>query len=165
VISFKNWLEQNSIIQEFNCILKEYNILIPKLEIKIKDINNLEQQLKQNYAKEVGIQSRYGGIRNPPTVLINKIRHIFTNYEEIREFLDINVENGNIQVCEEISILENLFSRMKQLVITIINSIKYPFVVDNIPISREQLIRSNDYYFKKETEKLIEIKKKCDYER
>jgi hypothetical protein len=160
-MNFKLWLEQNYLIQEFNSILNEYNVLIPRLEIKIKDINDLEKQLKQNYDKEVGIQSRYGGIRNPPTVVINKIRHIFTNYEDIRDFLNTHVENGSIQVCEEVAILENLFSRMKQLVITIINSIKYPFIVDNIAITRDQLLRSNDYYFKKEIEKLNEIKKQC----
>lgn len=163
MINFKNWLEYNQISQELGHILKEYNALIPRLEIRFNNLNDIENELKRAYAKEVRIQGDYGRtIGQPNVVIFNKIRHTFTNYDEVRAKLNKNVELGNIPVCEEAEMLESIYSQMKKIVVMIVNSIKYPFIVyENIIIKRkEDILKASDLYFNRERAILINTREK-----
>jgi len=163
MVEFKIWLECNDVIQEINYILKEYSALIPRLELKFSNLNKIEEILKDAYAKEVLIQSRHGRtIGQPAAVIFNKIRHLFTNYDEIRTRLNKHVQLEDIPICEELEMLESIYSQMKKLVIMIVNSIKYPFnVYDNITIrQKDEIARAGMIYFNRESANINASRKK-----
>jgi hypothetical protein len=163
MLKFKIWVEYNDTIQEINSILHEYSALIPRLELKFNNLDKLEEIIKGGYAKEVSIQSRHGRrIAEPAAIVFNKIRHLFTNYDEIRDRLNKHVQLGDIPICEELEMLESIYSQMKKLVIMIINSINYPFnVYDNVTIrKKDEIARAAMKYFNRESSNIDASRKK-----
>lgn len=70
--------------------------------------------LIDGYRKEIGIQARYGGIRHPQGTLHNKIRHLLTNYDDVRECLKIH--RHTISIDRYVQILRGVIKRISKLV-------------------------------------------------
>ena len=146
--NYKEWLIQRS-LAECNKILNEVGEeSVPKLALKVS--NNISADLMRHYQKEVGIQARYGGIRNPAMVLCNKIRHEFTNYDRIRDALTDAVRSDGIDECRELEIRAQLTKNVSNLVVSIIDNISFPISVSGQAIQKNELVSANTRYTIKE---------------
>lgn len=155
---FNEWLMKR-VIRECNLLLNEIGIeTLPQLSIKA-DLNNLPGKLLKHYKKEIGIQSRYGGIRNPAVVLVNKIRHEFTNYDQVRDELTYLKNNGSIDDCVYFDTLSKIIEKVGVLVLVLIDKIKCPFDINVCSVSKDKMHDANDFYIRKEISLLSSMRK------
>ena len=146
--NYDDW-SMERIIESFN--LRHANS-IP--ELRMTHVGDAHEELLRHYRKEVGIQKRYGGIRNPASVLTNKIRHEFTNYDEIRDELTSMSKQGYLDQCEEMEIRLELLSKVGELTENIIYRLPQKIDLSEFGggvVFRQELSRSNQNYFKKES--------------
>jgi hypothetical protein len=142
---FKDWLVENF----SNSVT---SLEVPKLKLKV-GASNLSELLMKHYRKEVGIQSRFGGIRNPPFVLANKIRHEFTNYDEIRDFLSNMIKNRELTNCDALKYRLDLVNDVKVMCDNLISQL--PSVIDlrkesGPLVTKSELTRANNNYSERE---------------
>jgi hypothetical protein len=147
--NYKEWLIERS-VSEFNLILLEVALRIPELEVRHQNVNTIGAELLRHYNKEVQIQSRYGGIRNPAMVMCNKIRHELTNYDDVRDAMTDEVYDGYMDECEELQLRLKLIDKVNNVVASIIEAIPCPLEVPNCKIDKSMLQKSNNQYTIKE---------------
>lgn len=145
--NYSEWLLYR-ILEECNkaLILEAGEESIPELEMRIKDFKKMPSDLLLHYRKEENIQRPHGGIRNPPMVLCNKIRHEFTNYDHVRDSMTDAVRSGDMDRCRELELRIILTKKVKTLVDALINSLPNSIQVNSQIISRNQLFQANDRY-------------------
>jgi hypothetical protein len=162
--NFDIWLIERA-LYECNVFLNEALIKrdlfekpkIPELVLKQGiPVDSIVDVLLQHYRKEVSIQSRYGGIRRPASVLVNKIRHEMTNYDTVRDAITKYRKEGLLSNCEEINIRIGLVGKVFNFVDAVISNIKGNI---NVPgqstvVKKEELIDSNRFYSNKEMDEL-----------
>lgn len=155
---FVTWLLTKT-LNEVNQLFVELEV--PSLQMTIEPtINNLVSVLQQAYNKEIGIQRRYGGIRNPPMVVMNKIRHVFLNYDSIRDQISL-VDDP----CEVVELRLQVLQRMDELVTKILSKVPDRFSLKTsngvLIVSKHDLIRANAAYMRKEKEEIERVKNRC----
>lgn len=141
--SFRAWLLNQMVVENND------DLAIPKMKITAEQ-NQFLIILMQAYLKEIKIQSNYGGIRNPPSVLQNKIRHELTNYDEIRDAITREVRSGNIDNCSALKIRQEVTEESFELVREIISKLPKFIKIHNIVVSQNELFKSNENYLNKE---------------
>jgi hypothetical protein len=153
--SFNLWLEQ----------LTE-NFSTPQLSLNqnASDPDAMVRIISAGYVKEIGIQARYGGIRNPAAVLHNKIRHDLTNYDAIRDSLTYQVRVGRMDECEALRIREQNVGKFKQMCESIIRQLPPSLEIRGNAISQEDLLRANTIYERRELRDIADEKmhNRCD---
>lgn len=123
---------------------------IPELELRLRDIKQIGADLLRHYQKEVAIQRPYGGIRNPPMVLCNKIRHEFTNYDHIRDSMTDAVRSGGLDKCRELELRLVLTKKVRDFVDALINSVPMTMNVSQQTVDQNQLRQANERYTRRE---------------
>lgn len=154
MIAYNEWLIEN-ILFKCNRLLKEVEQSLPELSVKVS--SNLPGKLLKHYRKEFDIQSKYGGIRNPAAVLTNKIRHEFTNYDQVRDAL--TSLKDNLDSCEYYNILIKIVREVGFLVLVLINKIKCSLNTGTCIVDKDKMHLSNDLYVKKQLDELLVQKK------
>ncbi len=139
---------------DINDVLTEFGIPEFALLPEIESTEDMVNRIVYGYHKEVRIQSIWGGIRNPPAVLHNKIRHELTNYDEVRDALTEALEQG-LDESLVMDIREELVNMSYQLCEAIIEMLPPTITVtDNdrglIRITNKQLHKANDGYWYRE---------------
>jgi hypothetical protein len=149
--SYSEWL-LDRILTECNksLLLEVGEDSIPELQIKAGAGKDIRFALLNHYQKEVNIQRPFGGIRNPPMVLCNKIRHEFTNYDHIRDSLTDAVRSGGLDKCRELELRSIVTNKVKSLVDALINNIHYPLRAGGQEIDKRMLEEANARYTRKE---------------
>ena len=152
-MKYNEWLIEH-ILTKCNKLLMEVGEeSIPVLAIKA-NLDNLPGKLLKHYKKEAQIQSRFGGIRNPAAILVNKIRHEFTNYDSVRDALTDVRNSGNIDDCRYYEVLSKIIEEVGLIVLVLINKIKCPINVNVCNVEKSALQNANDNHIKKELSSL-----------
>lgn len=149
---FSFWLIERN-ITAINVILEAVGeSAVPQLAMKsgANDLASMVRLLLMGYAKEVSIQSRYGGIRNPAAVLHNKIRHDLTNYDSIRDALTREVNRQRMDICDALKIREAVVAKFKDLGESIIDQLPEVIKVSDNEVSRRDLMAANANYERRE---------------
>lgn len=149
--NYAEWLLNRTLLECNTQLLSEVGEdSVPELEMRVKDIKQIGNELLRHYQKEVNIQRPYGGIRNPPMVLCNKIRHEFTNYDHIRDALTDAVRSGGLDKCRELELRLVLVRKVKDFVDAMINTLPGEINVSVQRVNREQLRQANTRYTQRE---------------
>jgi hypothetical protein len=145
--NYAEWLINRTLVECNNQLIVEVGEdSIPELEIRIKDLRQIGNELMLHYQKEVLIQQPYGGIRNPPMVLCNKMRHEFTNYDHIRDSMTDAVRSGDLDKCRELELRMILTKKVKDIVDALINVVPVKISVSKQTVERNQLRQANERY-------------------
>lgn len=139
---------------DINDVLKDFGIPEFTILSAIENLSDMVDRLIEGYHKEVRIQSIWGGIRNPASVLQNKIRHELTNYDVVRDALTEALRDGMDETLV-VDIREELVNMSYQMCAAIIDMLPHTISVKDsrgwIEISQQQLHRSNEGYWYRES--------------
>lgn len=163
---FSFWLIERH-ITEINVLLEMVGSgAVPQLAMKagVSDAASMVRILLVAYAKEIGIQSRHGGIRNPAVVVHNKIRHELTNYDTIRDALTREVNRGRMDICDALKVREQVVAKFKDLGESIISQLPETLKIHGNEIHREDLLAANANYERRELRDIAAEKShnRCD---
>lgn len=149
---FAFWIIERQIsdINQFLIENLEESIINLTLNPDAKDQSSMVAILLRGYAKEIGIQSNYGGIRNPAVVLHNKIRHDLTNYDQLRDKLTYKTKSRKISLCESFQVRKELVLKFFNLGGTIISQLPKEIKVPSAVILQRELLIVNTNYKNKE---------------
>jgi hypothetical protein len=144
----------NRLIKECNdLITEELEGIVRPLELRVP-YATVGDELRKFYDEESKRQARFGkSIMNPPMILVNKIRHEFINYDDVRDDMTNAVRNRIIDRCKELEMRTFLVKRLDniaQAVIKIIANKNDQFVFGSTSASRESLFRASKRYSEKE---------------
>jgi hypothetical protein len=150
-LNYAEWVIHRS-LEDFNTLLREVGEeSIPELQLRVKDLGSMGAELLKHYQKEVRIQTPFGGIRQPAMVLCNKIRHEFTNYDQVRDAMTDAVRSRGMDECRELELRLKLTQKVSGFVQAIINSLKCPVSVPGCIVQMGELKRANDRYTQRES--------------
>jgi hypothetical protein len=146
------------LVYDINDVLSEFGL--PEFQIlpEITDVNDMVSRVVKGYKKEVRIQSIWGGIRNPPAVMQNKIRHDLTNYDEVRDALTQALREGVLDLEFVLDVREELVKMAHEICEWIINILPGVICVEKMAVSSKQLRKANDGYLSKESRHLQQEK-------
>lgn len=166
MVKFEMWLTERLVAEVNRLLIEVGEESIPMLKLKpsIKDPSSMFHGILNGYAREVKIQSRYGGIRNPPAVAHNKIRHDLTNYDDIRDALTDGVRSGGLDRCRAADIRKQVADLFYELCKTIIAQLPPQFTIrgaDAATITHRDLLAANDSYMRRESQDIAAEKSRC----
>lgn len=147
-----------SLETDINDVLSYFGL--PEFEIlpQITDVNDMVSRVVKGYKKEIHIQSIWGGIRNPPAVMQNKIRHDLTNYDQVRDALTDAFNDGTLDYELVLDIREELVKMSHEMCQWIIDKLPGVIKVEKVVVSSRELHRANDVYLNKESRHLRQEK-------
>jgi hypothetical protein len=153
------WLIER-VVEDCNRLVRESGEPIPELKLTISNFQNLGKDVIAHYHREAGIQAPYGGIRNPPMVFCNIIRHKFTNYDQISDTLNALVHNRTITACREHELRIGITQKVKSFVQAVVNSVG----CDGCPIDKREVNKANERYTGKKVGDLLVLMRQEDCE-
>jgi len=124
---------------------------IPPLEVK--QVHMLDA-VRRGYSKEVLIQSRYNGIRNPAGVLHNKIRHELTNDDKVRDAVTYALTCGLIDLYRACEIRSMLIEEMYTFVERVIERFPQVIRLEGAIVTRRQITLYNESWGVREIERV-----------
>lgn len=154
-VTFRLKNDINDVLDEFG--LPEF-VILPD----IQGVEDMIRKIVAGYHKEVRIQSIWGGIRNPASVLQNKIRHELTNYDKVRDSLSEALRDG-MEFDLVSDIREELTKMSYELVLMIIDMLPPLIQVNDsqrglVKITNKQLKQANDNYINRELRQIHQDK-------
>jgi hypothetical protein len=182
--------EANAIIGELNKIIKEEDgkkfsalealSMVPKIEYLgnyrgkngakkfIEEAGGDERSgitncLKTAFLEEEDVQARFGGIKFPPGVIVNKIEHRIFNYDTVQDTVSKMVEDGRLDCCTAIIVRMKLKEKLHRMSEGIIRMLKYPFKLTETQIitNPNALLQTNTRFLERDINKLQEEKTKA----
>jgi hypothetical protein len=167
-MGYKEWFIHRS-VKSFNEQLQVLNERlgidrIPELVIT-GDLKSLSKDLIDLYNKEL-IYRKNGNkpLINPETIICQKIRHRFTNYDHVSNSLMDSLDSGYLDDCDELNLRSQLMTKLKKIVESIIDLIPCSLQMSNCQVTKQMIIKANDNYLREKQSTIVThmVRFKCN---